>query len=216
MHGLPPGIGKPKLPDQTKPSSPPLPPVGAEQQLNHTMHGLPGQPGGPPAMPPRAAPIPAPDRPSVGHGSHNSGGILANLLARNGDLKGTRFPIRVPVVNIGRADYNDIVVNDATVSTIHAKLQRREGLWVLVDLESTNGTFVDGERVTGELPIAPGAIVRFGDISTVFEPVDDSAGTGGGGSTTVLGAVKPPTGDPSGPASVEGGSKKKGGLWPFR
>ncbi len=137
---------------------------------------------------------------------------MANFLARSGDLKGVRFPVRVPVVNIGRADYNDIVINDSTVSTIHAKLQRREGIWVLVDLDSTNGTFVDGDRVSGEVPIAPGAIVRFGDISTFFEPTDEGAGMGGGGSTTVLGAVKLPE-DPA----VGGEKKRKSkGLWPFR
>ena len=41
-------------------------------------------------------------------------------------LKGKRLPVRAPVVNIGRADYNDIVLPDASVSTAHAKLQRRE------------------------------------------------------------------------------------------
>src|SRR5438876_734619 len=66
------------------------------------------------------------------------------------------------------------------------KLPRREGVWVLVDLDSTNGTFVDGERVKGEAPLAPGATVRFGDVQLVFEPTDDALGVAKGGGTQVL------------------------------
>src|SRR5205814_8961599 len=97
-----------------------------------------------------------------------------------------RFPVRTPVFNIGRADYNDIVLPDPSVSTAHAKLQRREGVWVVVDLDSTNGTFVDGERVKGESPLAPGALLRFGDMQLVFEPSDDARGMARGGGPEVL------------------------------
>src|SRR5467141_1596084 len=110
------------------------PPAGAGERLKHTMHGLEAVP-----RPPQAGPPP-----------------LASLLVKNGALKNQRVPVKTPVFNIGRADYNDIVLPDPSVSTAHAKLQRREGVWVVVDLDSTNGTFVDGERVTGESPLAPG------------------------------------------------------------
>lgn len=93
-------------------------------------------------------------------------------------------------MNIGRAEYNDIVIPDESVSTVHAKLQRREGIWVVVDLESTNGTIVDGEHVEGEAPLAPGAIVRFGTIQTIFEPTDDSVESQKGGGTQVLESFK--------------------------
>jgi pSer/pThr/pTyr-binding forkhead associated (FHA) protein len=112
--------------------------------------------------------------------------VLANFLVRAGSLKGQRLIVKTPVANIGRADYNDIVFPDESVSTTHAKLQRREGVWVLVDLDSTNGTFVDGDQVKGESPLAPGSTVRFGDVSTVFEPTDDAAGVEKGGSTRMM------------------------------
>src|SRR5437763_7260576 len=135
------------------------PPLGAAERLQLTMHGL------------EAAQRPA-----------SRGGAFASFLVRAGELKGWRVPVKTPVVNIGRADYNDLVFPDASVSTAHAKLQQREGVWVLVDLDSTNGTFVDGERVEGEAPLAPGATVRLGDVQLVFEPADDAvAATGGGG-----------------------------------
>lgn len=117
---------------------------------------------------------------------------MANLIVRSGSLRGQRFPIRVPVVNVGRAEYNDIVLPEDSVSTIHAKLQRREGIWVLIDLESTNGTLVDGERVTGETPLAPGAFIRFGDVQTIFEPTDDTVDAPKGSSTRMISAVKFP------------------------
>ena len=193
------------------------PPPGAQQRLNVTTAGIPGlgmqraaAAGAPapvvPAPPPpgektTAAP-PAPARPQAA--------LLANVVIRSGALKGQRLPIRVPVVNVGRADYNDIVIADESVSTTHAKIQRREGVWVLVDLESTNGTFVDGERVAGETPLAPGALVRFGDIQSMFEPVDDTVDAAKGSSTKLMGAVKvdmvpkPPPPEPARAAPAAG------------
>src|SRR5690349_10631137 len=120
-------------------------------------------------------------------------GPLASILVRSGAKKGQRIPIRVPVVNIGRAEYNDIVLAEESVSTQHAKLQRREGVWILVDLGSTNGTFVDGEKLSGETPVAPGSTIRLGDASEVFEPDDDALGIGkGGAGTKVMGAMSIP------------------------
>ena len=101
---------------------------------------------------------------------------IASLLVRSGSLKGKRLTVRTPVVNIGRADYNDLVIPEPSVSSSHAKLQRREGIWVLSDLGSTNGTFVDGERVTDETPLGPGAAIRFGEVTTLFESTDDTTG----------------------------------------
>jgi pSer/pThr/pTyr-binding forkhead associated (FHA) protein len=115
---------------------------------------------------------------------------------RTGVLKGRRFPIRVPIVNVGRAEYNDIVLPDDSVSTTHAKLQRREGIWVVVDLDSTNGTLVDGERVSGEAPLAPGAFVRFGEVQVIFEPTDDTIDPRKGSSTKLMSAIRPPAVSP--------------------
>ena len=152
-------------PTPAPPPSGPPPAPAAPARLNDTMHGTPA-----------AAPPPGP---------------LASILVRSGSKKGQRLPIRVPVVNIGRADYNDLVLPEESVSTQHAKLQRRDGVWVLVDLGSTNGTFVDGERIEGETPIAPGTTIRFGDASVIFEPDDDALGIGkGAAGTKVMGAMK--------------------------
>ena len=120
-------------------------------------------------------------------------------MVRSGSLKGQRLLVKVPIVNIGRADYNDLCIPDDSVSSQHAKLTRREGVWILSDLGSTNGTLVDGEKVEGDVPIAPGAFIRFGDVQLVFEPTDDDAGIQQGGSTRMISAVdlaklRPPSG----------------------
>jgi pSer/pThr/pTyr-binding forkhead associated (FHA) protein len=117
--------------------------------------------------------------------------VLAHLVIRSGVLKGQRLPVRTTLANIGRADYNDLVLPDDSVSTVHAKLQLREGIWMIVDLNSTNGTFVDGERVPSDAPLAPGSLLRFGEVRAFFEPVDADMPTTGG-STKVIQALRLP------------------------
>ncbi len=164
------------------PTPPPMPPspqaaaAGPAERLSHTMHGMPVTPPQPPKAMPRAS-----------TGTHS----LAAFVIRSGNLKGQRLQVRVPVVNIGRAEYNDIVIPDDSVSGSHAKLQRREGVWMLFDNESTNGTWVDGERVAGEAALGPGSVVRFGEVSVMFEPTDDHLGTASGSGTKIMGAMRP-------------------------
>jgi pSer/pThr/pTyr-binding forkhead associated (FHA) protein len=175
---------------------PSAPAAGAAERLSHTMHGVPtpsassmAPPPMAPPPPPAASAAPAP-RPTPAPRAAGGSPALATFLVRSGQLKGQRLTVRVPVVNIGRAEYNDLVLPDDSVSGAHAKLQRREGIWVLTDNESTNGTWVDGERVSGETMLGPGAVVRFGEISAMFEPTDDHMGTGAGSGTKVMGAMK--------------------------
>jgi pSer/pThr/pTyr-binding forkhead associated (FHA) protein len=171
-------------PAASAPPAPPPPrvtgptPAGAQQRLHDTMYGA--ALGDAPAAPPPPVPRPSGTMP------------LASMLVRSGALKGNRLQVRVPVVNIGRGDYNDLVIPDESVSTQHAKLQRREEVWILTDLGSTNGTFVDGERINPEAPLSPGTVVRFGEVSVLFDPTDDTAEVSRAGGTKVLGAMAPP------------------------
>jgi len=148
--------------------------TGADQRLSDTLYGLPPSAGAGETTP--VSPSPAP---------------LASFLVRSGGLKGQRLPVKVPVVNIGRADYNDLVIADSSVSTTHAKLQRREQVWIMSDSGSTNGTFVDGERITGETLLLPGTTVRFGEVATLFEPVDEAKPAVRPAGTRLVEAVAP-------------------------
>ena len=149
------------------------PPPGAAHRLFDTVHGIPAMV---PAFPSRPTAAPP----------------LATVLVRTGGLRGQRLPIRTPVVNIGRADYNDLVFGEESVSASHAKLQRRDELWFLTDLDSTNGTYVDGEQLRGEVALMPGSTVRFGDVTVLFDPTDVRGPQPVVGGTRVVAAVSIP------------------------
>lgn len=88
----------------------------------------------------------------------------------DGPLKGARFPVERPVIHIGRSAENDVRLADDSVSGAHATLLRRGSVWHLIDLASTNGSFVDGHRIDGEAIIQGSAELRFGGIKVTFRP----------------------------------------------
>ncbi|MBF6559642.1 MAG: FHA domain-containing protein [Candidatus Binataceae bacterium] len=65
-------------------------------------------------------------------------------------------------LTVGAAPGNDLLIEVTTVSRRHATLERRAGAWCVVDHNSTNGTFVNGVRISGEAPIKPGDELCFG------------------------------------------------------
>lgn len=180
---VPPQAPVPAAPPRVWAPPPPPPPPPAPP---------PPPPPPPPAQPvSQAAPVPQPLFPSAAPRPAGPP-ALAKFVVRSGSRKGERVLVKVPIVNIGRADYNDIILDDESVSSQHAKLTRREGLWILVDLGSTNGTMVDGERIVEDTPLAPGCFVRFGDVQLVFEPTDDDAGVHAPKATRAMQAIKLP------------------------
>lgn len=100
--------------------------------------------------------------------------LLAFLEVINeGFDRGKRFDIRLPLAHIGRGAHNDVVIDDDSVSDTHAKLQRREDGWYLIDLGSTNGTYVGGSRLTTTERRLDGAPdLRFGGVKVRFRPAD--------------------------------------------
>ena len=81
---------------------------------------------------------------------------------------GRRYPIDQPVVVLGRAPGCDITLDDRNVSRRHAEVRRRGPVVVLVDLESTNGTIVNGRRIR-EHPLADGDHITLGNSRLTFE-----------------------------------------------
>ncbi len=84
------------------------------------------------------------------------------------DLAGTRVALR-GAMDVGRASTNGVVLNDPTVSAVHARLTHTGTAVLLEDLGSRNGTTLAGRRITGPLPLAVGAQVAFGGVVTVLE-----------------------------------------------
>lgn len=73
---------------------------------------------------------------------------------------------------IGRLGDNDVRIDDPSVSSRHAEIASREGIAVLRDLDSTNGTYLNGEQVSAEATLHEGDEISFGNVRTVFgEPV---------------------------------------------
>ena len=71
-------------------------------------------------------------------------------------------------VSLGRGEDNDVVIPHASVSRAHARLMRRDEVYELTDLNSTNGTYVDGQPIHGAARVSNGSQVRLGDVNFVL------------------------------------------------
>jgi pSer/pThr/pTyr-binding forkhead associated (FHA) protein len=80
---------------------------------------------------------------------------------------GERHDLTGSVVTVGRDAGNDIVLDDPRVSRCHAELRMEGSQWQLVDLESSNGTAVNGHRVRRR-SLRDGDRIRFGDLTVVY------------------------------------------------
>ncbi|MGC1399231.1 FHA domain-containing protein, partial [Candidatus Binatus sp.] len=72
-------------------------------------------------------------------------------------------------ITIGRGEDNDVVIPHASVSRQHARLMRRDGGFELMDLNSTNGSYVDDRQIHGSAFLSAGSQVRLGDIRFVLQ-----------------------------------------------
>ncbi len=102
--------------------------------------------------------------------TESSGRTLANFVEPRSE-SGRTIAVDRPVARIGQGSHNEIVLEDDTVSTSHARLEYSAGAWRLTDLESRNGTYVEGLRLPpGEpTPLLDQASVAFGAMKLRFE-----------------------------------------------
>lgn len=99
------------------------------------------------------------------------------LIMRSGPTPGAAFMLEGDQITIGRDPANAITINDAEISRRHARLTYQGGKFILEDLGSTNGTFVNGQRLAGPRVLKPGEVVSFGEqIVLVFESTSFDAG----------------------------------------
>jgi pSer/pThr/pTyr-binding forkhead associated (FHA) protein len=96
--------------------------------------------------------------------SPDASAASARLVAGNGEQFGVAA---TAATRIGRALDNDIVINDASVSRHHASIECRNGGFVVRDLDSRNGTWIEGQRIT-EAMLSYGNSLRFGDVVFTF------------------------------------------------
>ncbi len=92
------------------------------------------------------------------------------LVVTAGALAGTKITLADTPITIGRAEDSTLVITDDYASARHARLMPRDGQWVLEDLGSTNGTYLDRTKVSGPTPVPIGVPIRIGRTSLELRP----------------------------------------------
>jgi NADPH-dependent 2,4-dienoyl-CoA reductase/sulfur reductase-like enzyme/pSer/pThr/pTyr-binding forkhead associated (FHA) protein len=112
--------------------------------------------------------LPAPRSPSAGPETE---GAFASLLVQNNPTpRGLGA-----VTSIGRAPDNDVMLSDSLASSRHAEIRREHGDFLLFDLGSTNGTFLNDARVSTPAALRSGDVIRAGQTKLVFRSADSGA-----------------------------------------
>lgn len=104
---------------------------------------------------------------------------MYKLTVRKGPQEGQAYPLVSSMVTVGRDPMADIVIADPEVSRQHARLTRTAEGYEIQDLGSTNGTFVDGQRLTGDpVHLQSGQAISMGtNVTLVFEAAADPMAT---------------------------------------
>jgi pSer/pThr/pTyr-binding forkhead associated (FHA) protein len=129
---------------------------------------LPAQPAAAfPAGPATASAAPAPAAAPTAHRSPPLPGdaTAKRLVITSGPREGVEIDLPAEQLTIGRSSESGLVIRDDYTSTHHARLMLWNDQWVIQDLDSTNGTFLDGSRVTLPTPVPLGTPVTIGTTS---------------------------------------------------
>jgi pSer/pThr/pTyr-binding forkhead associated (FHA) protein len=94
-------------------------------------------------------------------------GSPRQLVVTAGALKGTTLDLAQQQITMGRANDATLVLNDDYASSRHARIFPQDGQWIVEDLGSTNGTYLDRQKVTRPMPVSVGVPIRIG--KTVLE-----------------------------------------------
>lgn len=113
----------------------------------------------------RQAPPQQRQQPAGGRRGRNA---PTKLVVTEGTLTGTTVALQGQTITLGRAHDSTIVLDDDYASSRHARIYPdRDGQWIVEDLGSTNGTYLDRTRLTTPTPVPLGAPIRIG--KTVIE-----------------------------------------------
>lgn len=98
------------------------------------------------------------------------GGFPRILVVTEGPLAGTQITLTNQPITMGRADGSTLILTDDYASTHHARLVPGNAGWLLEDLGSTNGTYLDRAKVTGPTPVPLGVPIRIGRTALELRP----------------------------------------------
>ncbi len=90
------------------------------------------------------------------------------LLVRSGPQAGLRVRLTDSVTHLGRHPESEVYLDDITVSRRHVEVERRDGGYVVRDVGSLNGTYVNQQRIDGETPIVNGDELQVGKFKLMF------------------------------------------------
>ena len=94
-----------------------------------------------------------------------------HLVLLDTERAGTVYPLATEDLRVGKAPDNDVVIDHPTVSRNHLVVRRQGDRFLVQDLGSTNGTFLDGAQVR-EAYLRPGALLEVGDVQPALQPAD--------------------------------------------
>jgi len=114
-----------------------------------------------------SAPAPADSPTTVTERVAPSGGAASRVVITSGPRAGLELDLPETGLSIGRSSGSGLQIKDDYTSSAHAKIVRWRDQWMVQDLGSTNGTYVDGKRITEATPLRVGSSVRIG--TTTFE-----------------------------------------------
>jgi hypothetical protein len=105
--------------------------------------------------------------------------MMAKLVFISSDFAGRTYELVVEKTAIGRGDQNTLIIRDRSVSMNHCEILTFGPEVIVRDLDSANGTFVNGARLRGQTQIKSGQVLRFGTVEArlELEPVPDDGGT---------------------------------------
>ena len=115
----------------------------------------------------RNRPVPAARPPRQAKPARPGRGTPRVLMVTAGALKGTSIDLAQQQITLGRANDATLVLNDDYASSRHARIFPQDGQWIVEDLGSTNGTYLDRQKVTHPIPVPLGVPIRIG--KTVLE-----------------------------------------------
>ena len=123
------------------------------------------------AAPAASAPTATPAKPKAAPKSKPGGpattSSVSRLVITSGPKAGLEIPLGVEPMSIGRSSESGLVIRDDYTSSHHARLLLWGDQWMIQDLDSTNGTFLGGERVGAPVAVAVGTAIKVG--ATTFE-----------------------------------------------
>ncbi|MEP6663494.1 MAG: FHA domain-containing protein [Verrucomicrobiota bacterium] len=103
---------------------------------------------------------------------------MPKLVVLSEGLTGRTYELKVDRTTIGRVDDNAFPIQEGSISSHHCEIHLRGNEVVVKDLNSTNGTFINGQQITGEGVLKPGQILRLGQVEIRLES-EESRSTAG-------------------------------------